>query len=65
MRPYPYERPSARKLNQPSTEMRSLLMALGAAAAVIALWTVARRRRRTDDLGSVSSRWIDEHVRRE
>ena len=34
---------------------------MGAGIAMFAVWTAARRRRR-DDLGTVSSTWISEHV---
>jgi len=41
--------------------MRRFLIAVGAGVAMLAVW-VAARRRRGDDLGSVSSTWISEHV---
>ena len=42
--------------------MRRFFIAVGASIAMVAVWAAARRRRRGEDLGSVSSTWISEHV---
>jgi hypothetical protein len=44
--------------------MRRFFIAVGAGLAMFAVWA-ASRRRRTEDLGSVSSTWISEHVAHE
>jgi len=44
--------------------MRRFFIAVGAGVAMLAVWA-ASRRRRTADLGSVSSTWISEHVAHE
>jgi hypothetical protein len=44
--------------------MRRFFIAVSAGIAMLAVWAAARRRR-TQDLGSVSSTWISEHVAHE
>jgi hypothetical protein len=41
--------------------MRPLLFAVGTAMTLFAIWSVTRRRH-AQDLGSVSTTWINEHV---
>jgi len=41
--------------------MRRFFITVGAGIAMFMVWAAARRRR-GDDLGSVSSTWISEHV---